>query len=587
MKEIDTVKMAGYRLEMYKNLAKILPVIEIFFLISIYMSSPQPVFSILVALLIPVTGISALKIERKTNILYYKTLFSVKVLVLFLLCWSTGVKGTGWLFGFTVIVTFTYILPTYKTKFGYVALGILAIAGGNYLAGKELSENLTSVLVIFTFAAFFMNSYIFLMRINQKIEDQKAIIKQERRKLERSHKDLEQKYTELQVSSKKLEELDQAKEQFLEKMNILEETYFPSLKEKLETLMNASVIDSKEIIRQALRDMHTIDDTLLPFRSLYLTERAIRSRHVLLAETNKKQQIIAKMALGGTGVELDIVSDIETGQSYLDERNYDIICSDAEMIELTQLAVEKNPSIQSVFMTSEDAPNYLPILNQYPFLSNIVSRNDKDRTFTLKNITTTVSKLITQNYFGLEKYLNWGVDVQQRLVTHSARRIDLIDEMETYFKKLGVRQSLLMKCSMVVEELLMNAIYDAPVDAKGNALYNHLPRTEPIDLKPEEQGVFRYACDGLLLAVSVEDPFGSFHRETILKYLESCYTGRAGTLQDKKGGAGRGLFQIIETSDLVVFNIKPKVRTEIIVIFNIDPNKLKSSQTTSFHYFYG
>ena len=104
-------------------------------------------------------------------------------------------------------------------------------------------------------------------------------------------------------------------------------------------------------------------------------------------------------------------------------------------------------------------------------------------------------------------------------------------------------------------------------------------------MKAEEQGVFRYACDGVLLAVSVEDPFGTFHRETILKYLESNYEGRAGTLQERKGGGGRGLFQIIKTTDLVVFNVKPNIRTEVIAIFNIVPEKSKSGTTTSFHYF--
>ncbi|MBF0352853.1 MAG: GAF domain-containing protein [SAR324 cluster bacterium] len=403
----------------------------------------------------------------------------------------------------------------------------------------------------------------------------------------RLYEDLKTSQMQILVSNKKLEELDNAREQFLKKMNILDEKYFPSIKEKLNNLLTGAESNSKELVRQAVRDMHSIDEALLPFRSLFITEQAIQSKQVLLAETNKKQQIIAQMALGGTGVELDIVSDMEQGLRCLDEKKYDIICSNSELVELTRHAVEKFPDIKSVFMTSEDATNYLPLLKKYPFLSNIVSQNEEDRTFTLKNISTTISKLITNDLFGLEKYLNWGVDVHQKSIGNSEVRTELVDEMEQYFTKLGVRRPILKKCSMVVEELLMNAIYDAPVDAEGKSLYNHLPRTEKLELKPEEQATFRYACDGLLLAVSVEDPFGAFHRETILKYLASCYEGREGTLQQNKGGAGRGLFQIIETSDLVVFNVKPKVRTEVVVIFNIDPNKPKSAKTTSFHYFYG
>jgi len=119
-------------------------------------------------------------------------------------------------------------------------------------------------------------------------------------------------------------------------------------------------------------------------------------------------------------------------------------------------------------------------------------------------------------------------------------------------------------------------------------LYNHLPRTEGVDLAVEQQGIFRYACDGVLLAVSVEDPFGVFSRQTILDYLQSCYDGRAGTLQGerKKGGAGRGLFHIMETADLVAINVKARIKTEVIAIFNIDSNKQRGKAPTSFHYFY-
>lgn len=238
-------------------------------------------------------------------------------------------------------------------------------------------------------------------------------------------------------------------------------------------------------------------------------------------------------------------------------------------------------------MTSRDVPEYLPLLLDHPYLSNIVSRRDADRTFTLKNILITVSKLITHDLFGMEKYLSWGAEVKSSPVVSSDERHKLVEDMEEYMQTLGVRKMQLQKCSMVAEELLMNAIYDAPTDVNGEHIYNHLPRTTSVHLKPEEQSIFRYACDGMLLAVAVEDPFGAFGRQTILDYLESCYGGRAGEMQDKKrkGGAGRGLYQIMETSDLLVINVKPKVRTEVIAVFNIDPNKPKSSQTTSFHYF--
>ncbi len=52
-----------------------------------------------------------------------------------------------------------------------------------------------------------------------------------------------------------------------------------------------------------------------------------------------------------------------------------------------------------------------------------------------------------------------------------------------------------------------------------------MSRTEDIVLKPEEQGLVRWATDGVILAVSVQDPFGSLKGSTILKYLEKNYAG--------------------------------------------------------------
>lgn len=405
--------------------------------------------------------------------------------------------------------------------------------------------------------------------------------------LQKRAQELENQNTTLLASNRKLEDLNSTKEQLLTNLSHLYQQHFKPLQDIHEKIQSLSERKERPLLRQAAQEMYYIDETLKPMSTLYLSEKAMQSKRVLLAETVKKQQIIAKMALGGSGVELDIVSDIEEGQHYLQEKEYDLIFTCTELIDLARQATQQNARTQSVFMTSDHASDYLPILRQNPFLSNIITRHDEDRTFTLKNITSTVSKLITNDLFGLEKYLNWGVDVQQYPVINSTSRPELVASMESYFKQLGLRRTMTGKCAMVAEELLMNCIYDAPVDVEGKPLYNHLPRTVDVELKPEEQGTFRFACDGVLLAVSVEDPFGAFPRETILRYLESCYGGQGGTLQQGKGGAGRGLFQIIETADLVVFNVKPKIRTEVIAIFNINPDKSKTVETTSFHYFYG
>ncbi|MBF0289232.1 MAG: hypothetical protein HQM14_15550 [SAR324 cluster bacterium] len=421
--------------------------------------------------------------------------------------------------------------------------------------------------------------------LNQQHQRQlETEVEESTQELKESLIQLEQQNTTLLAGNRQLEELNYTKEQMMKRLREVYEENLTPLQEMLHAMENESE-GRHDLIRQISRNVYHIQEVIQPITSLYLSEQTIRHKRVLLGEDDKKQQIIAKMALRGSGVQLDIVSDLNTGQECLKKRKYDIVCTNEKLIELSQNAIELFPETQIVFMTSDRTYQYLPTLRKYPFLSNIVSRNDEDRMFTLKNMVTTVSKLITKNIFGLEKYLNWGIEVKQHTVENSKERQQLVNQMESYFQDMGVRRPILYKTVAIAEELMMNAIYDAPVDTENNPLYNHLSRTVDIALRPEEQSVFRYACDGILLAISVADPFGALSRETILDYLQSCYD-RKETSDAEKGGAGYGVFQIIEMSDLVVINVKPQVRTEVIAILNIAPDKSKRAKTTSLHYFY-
>ena len=84
-----------------------------------------------------------------------------------------------------------------------------------------------------------------------------------------------------------------------------------------------------------------------------------------------------------------------------------MLCVDMDLIDLAKIAKERYLYIQIVFMTSESIPVYLTMLLEHTHLSNIVSRDEGDRSFTLNNNLTTVSKLLNQDFFGLETYLSW------------------------------------------------------------------------------------------------------------------------------------------------------------------------------------
>ena len=340
-------------------------------------------------------------------------------------------------------------------------------------------------------------------------------------------------------------------------------------------------------VKETLDEISETIDLLAPVAAL--AERSgqgSNSRAMLVLDASKKQQNIMRLALGGTGVELSLASTPEEFAEMLAARAYEAIVVDAEFRAEAAQAAASQPNAQLVAMVGLDMDAYLEALRECPPAAFFVARDPDDRAFTIRNVVATANKILNQNVFGLERHLSWGAAIQERPVRDSREREPLIDELADHFKGLGVREAMLDRVRTATEELLMNAIYDAPHDARGKPLYNHLARTQPITLAVQRQGVLRYGTDGMWVGVSVSDPFGGLRRATLSRYLESLAGGATVSLNDAhgsgKGGAGRGLKLLIDSADLTVFNVAVGKKTEVISLFNLERAAAGDSKPT-FH----
>ncbi|GIL17396.1 MAG: hypothetical protein BroJett040_11470 [Oligoflexia bacterium] len=423
------------------------------------------------------------------------------------------------------------------------------------------------------------------MNLEALVESRTQEVKQKAQELEVSYAKLEQQNAVLLAGFNKITEQAHQREKILDTIRRLDQTSLIVLRKGLEGIKNTGVIAPELDLVQ--KEVDNISDLVSSLGEHFQKEKATQGKRVLLVEGEKKQQLVAKMALGGTGVQLDIASDLGSAQALLDSQNYDMIFCETTLADLLLEAHKRNFPGQMVLVTSSFVNSTLGIIKSLPFVSNVVSRDVNDRTFTVKTIVTTITKILNRDYFGLEKYLSWGVDVQERRLTNSSQRSSAIEEMGEQLKSIGVRGTLIDRCGLVAEEMLMNAIYDAPTDKNGKSLFNHVARTEEIQLSEDQAAKLRFACDGNLVAVSVVDPFGSLSKKIIIDYLESCYGDRAGELNEGKGkaGAGRGLHQIIENADLTIFNVQKGYQTEVICLFNVDANQ-KQDRSSTFHYFF-
>src|SRR5207244_145616 len=114
---------------------------------------------------------------------------------------------------------------------------------------------------------------------------------------------------------------------------------------------------------------------------------------------------------------------------------------------------------------------------------------------------------------------------------------------QEFVERIGCPKRVAEMFGELTHELLMNAMYDAPVGRDGKPKYEH-DRRAAIELLPEETPTLRVASDGMTLAVQVIDPFGRLARRHVFAGLLRGLKG--GEMDQGRGGAGLGMLKIYQ-----------------------------------------
>jgi hypothetical protein len=232
---------------------------------------------------------------------------------------------------------------------------------------------------------------------------------------------------------------------------------------------------------------------------------------------------------------------------------------------LSELSRRPNKPRVLVVTSTRDKKDLIELLS-HEALTNLVARNTAIHP---TELIVTVQKLMRHDIFGLEKYLTWGVQVREHVVTSSRQKNGVLDGLDAYMGAIGCNKRLAGLGRGVADEFLMNAIYNAPVDGKGTPKYARRARSEDVNLEKGEEVRFRYACDGRWLVMSVEDNFGRLERDTVVRYLRKCFMGGENQIDTKAGGAGLGLYYMFESLNQFIINLAKNKRTEMLGILDV------------------
>ncbi len=182
-------------------------------------------------------------------------------------------------------------------------------------------------------------------------------------------------------------------------------------------------------------------------------------------------------------------------------------------------------------------------------------------------VFVTAQKLLTGDIFGIEKYVPPGTDVKYERLRDFEGRERAIRNVLSHAEESGLRKQVRSAIGQTVEELLMNALYDAPVDANGKQLFAEVDPRQRRDMQAPRPVSIRYASTEQGFVIAVRDRYGRLAKNTILSYLEKCLHSE-NQIDRKTYGAGLGLYLIMNSVASYVVNVAHGVATEVVCSFD-------------------
>ena len=182
-------------------------------------------------------------------------------------------------------------------------------------------------------------------------------------------------------------------------------------------------------------------------------------------------------------------------------------------------------------------------------------------------VFVTAQKLLTGDIFGIEKYLPPGTAVHYARLRDFEGRGKAIQTVLDFAEESKMRRQVRSAIGQVCEELLMNALYDAPVDAEGKPVFAEVDPHDRTKTRSPRPVSIRYAATDDMFAIAVRDRFGRLAKNTILAYIDKCLHS-PNQIDRKTYGAGLGLYLVANAAATYVVNVAYGIATEVVCTFD-------------------
>jgi hypothetical protein len=260
-----------------------------------------------------------------------------------------------------------------------------------------------------------------------------------------------------------------------------------------------------------------------------------------------------------------------------------VLCADTFDADLVAEQVRAHRGLRGVLWTAEPLRRSLKYLVETPGIEHVFGRRDFESAPRDWEVLMVARRLLAPCAPPpLPAYLDWGFTALEIEVGSSSERDLATARVGELVETLGLPKRVGDQFGELAHELLMNAMYDAPVDVQGRAKFAG-DRKAAITLEPNERPTLRAGTDGSRLVVQVTDPFGRLERRHVVESLARGLAG--GEMDQSRGGAGLGMMVCHNASSAMFFDVARGRHTEVTALLELDLNQRElRTQARSLHF---
>lgn len=304
------------------------------------------------------------------------------------------------------------------------------------------------------------------------------------------------------------------------------------------------------------------------------------SRSLLVISQRTEDQAFGAAVAVAAGLSLKSAPDAASGARMIAEEEIRVIFADTStqaLYQALETAIQETVGLFSDrinanaihFLSSEDLES-VSYLIQSPLFGHFVLRTFTDPGSSEAagaHYGRIVRATLLERAFGLSSLMKPDTKIQTVKLVSSTQKQDAVEAVKGYLLAAKFQSRMATVVANAVDELLMNAIFDAPVDELGKQRHAGLPRSTALKLEGRDAVEMQIGFDGDVVAITAIDNYGSLDKVKLLSHIAKIYKKEEYKVRTTVAGAGIGLATVFRSGGSFFFVSEAHGRTEVTVFF--------------------